>query len=963
MTVEKESFGDYSIETIANELNRVLNNFYPIKSNANKRPETNKIYNIELIESKSFYGFRETNQQFLRFQFLNPRSVKQAFKLIKQGKLFDRKCNIYEAHITYIMQFFVNFKLAGMNFVHLDNYLERKSRDRRMMSKDKQYFIRVEKQSICQLEIDIIAQNIVVVRNDHKFINPGLVLVWSEEKRRLIESNKDIKGIFKSNLKDNGDRSYTKKSLELNYLEQLKDYFNFKENFNLFHQQYGDRPFDDVCNRSVYTRNSIENLNPHSLSQSVIERIIRSEKELIDSNQMQQFTQQSIRSKLLNSKDIRSQEFISLIRKIHDNSLNKVLNDLENKNETDSDDSSVTDDELDIEKQTRFTQLMLKTKNSFRIQNDEFELNESLDRNYLSKENFRSDDKSMPDEEKLSQHKSQTTHSDSLDPNNFNLDNESLIDTPTDSQKTKDQSLESNDSRMNLKRSCTFDDQFEIGHLVSLNDEPLFEDDEDDYNFNKSLQKSTPSPLSQSNQLSQPSQPYNLNEFSQPQSESSQTDNKSIFSFYSLGSIDENDDFTSTPFSSSQPKTPVCPTDESKNENEKNLNLQDQQQQKSTSTPLNIETDKVQTDKYRIRTSLGTKFMKLSKEESSPRTQSPLTLPIIQVQSPPDSLNRSNKSTQSIGKHSESSFTMNEKIQHLSESTIDYSSPMTSLTHENQNLTTITMELFVTTEHDLKPNPFNDSIKMIFYMIYNDYTREAINQDSINKSKKKKHFIGIIAQEANIDLFNQDLNKTTESFASNSSNAFNLTTHTKKRPRAIDNWLYFQNRDDDVEVECVNNELSLIERFIKVLIDHDPDIITGYEIETSSWGYLISRAELLRIDISVAFSRLLMDFNQISTAHKPTNSQSTTENTNTDEQLKTKQKILNRTQCEEDDDQFELSDQEDLIVDQEEDAENDNENDVDINPIINNNYLNRNKWESLEKFKQKRHDFGTIKTR
>ena len=96
------------------------------------------------------------------------------------------------------MQFFVNFKLSGMNFINLINYNERNHRDRRLLSKDKFYFMRQEKQTICKLEIDVQLHNIIVTKSENKFINPGLVLIWQEEKRRLIESSKDIKGIFKS---------------------------------------------------------------------------------------------------------------------------------------------------------------------------------------------------------------------------------------------------------------------------------------------------------------------------------------------------------------------------------------------------------------------------------------------------------------------------------------------------------------------------------------------------------------------------------------------------------------------------------------------------------------------------------------------------------------------------------------------------------------------------------------------
>lgn len=41
----------------------------------------------------------------------------------------------------------------------------------------------------------------------------------------------------------------------------------------------------------------------------------------------------------------------------------------------------------------------------------------------------------------------------------------------------------------------------------------------------------------------------------------------------------------------------------------------------------------------------------------------------------------------------------------------------------------------------------------------------------------------------------------------------------------------------------MSEEIDLINRVVDVVIDLDPDIITGWDIELSSWGYLDSRAE------------------------------------------------------------------------------------------------------------------------
>ena len=354
--------------------------------------------------------------------------------------------------------------------------------------------------------------------------------------------------------------------------------------------------------------------------------------------------------------------------------------------------------------------------------------------------------------------------------------------------------------------------------------------------------------------------------------------------------------------------------------------------------------------------------MKLSGDLPA-KLQSPIQpsgVPSIRIQSPESqnhsALNHSRLSNvSSQSKCHESSFSMHEKIQHLSESSIDpASSPVGRLSHEHQNLTLLTMELFAATDHEYKPNPLQDAIKMLFYMIHNDFTSDVLRRDA----SKRTHLIGIIVVRESAVYTDLD---DDVSVAETSLSAFNRTTHRKRKPKAVNNLLYFQEQDD-IRLDYVDNEQCLLEKFIELMLDHDPDIITGYEIETSSWGYLISRAELLKIDISTAFSRLIVDYSSQQRAQQArsgyqANNQPTC----------SRQTVLNRTQCELDDEQFELSD----LDDGDELGEDapfanqpfGNQPTFDSRTALHNNYLNRNKWESLEKYKQNRPDFGTVKTR
>lgn len=48
-------------------------------------------------------------------------------------------------------------------------------------------------------------------------------------------------------------------------------------------------------------------------------------------------------------------------------------------------------------------------------------------------------------------------------------------------------------------------------------------------------------------------------------------------------------------------------------------------------------------------------------------------------------------------------------------------------------------------------------------------------------------------------------------------------------------------RDDKFEV--VPNELELINKIVDFIVDFDPDVILGWDVQRSSWGYLEERAQ------------------------------------------------------------------------------------------------------------------------
>lgn len=131
---------------------------------------------------------------------------------------------------------------------------------------------------------------------------------------------------------------------------------------------------------------------------------------------------------------------------------------------------------------------------------------------------------------------------------------------------------------------------------------------------------------------------------------------------------------------------------------------------------------------------------------------------------------------------------------------------------ESQHLLTLIMELHVQTRGDFKPDPELDPIRAIFYGIIHDSPES-------------------------------DLNNTTGVFVVNS--VFGSATKNILEGTGV-----------DCNIIYVDSEINLISEFVKFVQKCDPDILTGYEIEMASWGYLIGRGYTLSTNLPPQLSRI-----------------------------------------------------------------------------------------------------------
>ena len=121
----------------------------------------------------------------------------------------------------------------------------------------------------------------------------------------------------------------------------------------------------------------------------------------------------------------------------------------------------------------------------------------------------------------------------------------------------------------------------------------------------------------------------------------------------------------------------------------------------------------------------------------------------------------------------------------------------TSVKHETQYMSIMSLEVHANSRGDLVPDPLEDEIQCIFWTV------EGEENPTIDRPR-----IGILCLS--------DEKGIAERIAKQVS----------------------------VEVEYEEDELDLINRIVDIVRQFDPDILTGYEVHNSSWGYLIERARM-----------------------------------------------------------------------------------------------------------------------
>lgn len=156
------------------------------KTSKNIHSTKNFIFDYEIFKSTSIYGFQHqadfvkvwnlkkikhtfslkkisfflTKYNLKKIYFIHPKTVPNAAKLIRTPALFSRHFDVYEAHIPFRLQFFVNFNLSGMGLLKTSNCSFRPPFD--IISENRSFYAErsngLIKSTFCQIEADVDAR-------------------------------------------------------------------------------------------------------------------------------------------------------------------------------------------------------------------------------------------------------------------------------------------------------------------------------------------------------------------------------------------------------------------------------------------------------------------------------------------------------------------------------------------------------------------------------------------------------------------------------------------------------------------------------------------------------------------------------------------------------------------------------------------------------------------------------------
>lgn len=94
----------------------------PTHAERMKMSKTLLLYGIEVVEKIPMYGYHPSPVPFLKIKILNPKHIRLVGSILMSGVIQGVEIQPYEAHISNILQCFIDNEVSGMNYIHFQNF-------------------------------------------------------------------------------------------------------------------------------------------------------------------------------------------------------------------------------------------------------------------------------------------------------------------------------------------------------------------------------------------------------------------------------------------------------------------------------------------------------------------------------------------------------------------------------------------------------------------------------------------------------------------------------------------------------------------------------------------------------------------------------------------------------------------------------------------------------------------------
>lgn len=203
-------FIEYNGEMNPDNVNRYITKLsasldHAIALSLKRNPGLQYVRAIILVKGVHFYGFHSSYSPFLKIYLVDPALTNRAVTLLQAGTVMRTKFNVFESHLSFLLQFMCDFGLYGCGWINLGEVWERSPEIEEAPS-TRQFPFKFSpycRQSRMPIEIDAVAHQILnrhqlQARNIHSKLHipaPSLssepvVLsvreLWEDERRRRI---------------------------------------------------------------------------------------------------------------------------------------------------------------------------------------------------------------------------------------------------------------------------------------------------------------------------------------------------------------------------------------------------------------------------------------------------------------------------------------------------------------------------------------------------------------------------------------------------------------------------------------------------------------------------------------------------------------------------------------------------------------------------------------------------------